>query len=343
MRVAIDAQLTTHRPTGIGEYTTGLIAALEHLGVDCEPLREPRFDADRFDRRVFWDQVLLPMQARSSRADLLHCTSGTMPLVATLPVVATVHDVAWLRVQRHTRAYARYYFGSFSIARYRHARRIVVDSHFSRAELLELAPVDAATVDVVYPGVAADIATIVRAPTEAATLLAVGTIERRKHLEVVIRALPALPDVRLVCVGPATPYLTECSALADSLGVGDRFDVRGYVDRAVLLDLYARATVAVVPSRYEGFGYGAAQALCAGIPLVAANASSLPEVARNDAVLVDPMDDVAWAAAITALLDDRAGSERRAANARPGAIARFSWTTAASAMRRTYEVALGLS
>ena len=69
-------------------------------------------DPWRFDRRVLWDQVLLPLLAARSGADVLHAASGTLPLVRTLPTVVTVHDMAWLRVQSHTRAYARAYFGA---------------------------------------------------------------------------------------------------------------------------------------------------------------------------------------------------------------------------------------
>ena len=74
-----------------------------------------------------------------------------------MPVVATVHDVAWLRVQAHARPYARYYFGRFSLERYRGCAAIAVDSEFSRGELLSLlAGYEPQRVRVVYPGVARD-------------------------------------------------------------------------------------------------------------------------------------------------------------------------------------------
>ncbi len=138
VKLALDAQLAVGTATGIGEYVRGLAAALRRTGADVEELCEPRLDPWRFDRRVLWDQVLLPLRARSSGASLLHCASGTVPLIESLPVVVTVHDVAWLEAQSHARAYARYYFGRFSLQRYRRATRIVVDSKFSREALLPL-------------------------------------------------------------------------------------------------------------------------------------------------------------------------------------------------------------
>ncbi|MBV8750094.1 MAG: glycosyltransferase, partial [Candidatus Eremiobacteraeota bacterium] len=218
MRIGVDAQLALGTATGIGEYVAGLVPALRACGAEVVSLARPGLDPWRFDRRVLWDQLFLPLAAARERLDVLHCAAGTMPLWSPQPVVTTVHDVAWLRVQGHTRAYARAYFGRFQLARYRHARRIVVDSNFSRGELLDVAAFDPDRVDVVYPGIAADMLAIERRPQEAPVALAVGTVERRKNLAVLIRALPAVPALHLVSVGPHTPYAAECAELARACG-----------------------------------------------------------------------------------------------------------------------------
>ena len=98
MRVALDAQLALGTATGIGEYVTGLAQALRRRGADISLLQCPRLDPWRFDRRVLWDQVLLPIAAHRARPDVLHCASGTMPALAPRATVVTVHDMAWLRV-----------------------------------------------------------------------------------------------------------------------------------------------------------------------------------------------------------------------------------------------------
>ncbi|GAC1492004.1 MAG: glycosyltransferase family 1 protein [Vulcanimicrobiaceae bacterium] len=341
MRVGLDAQLARGTATGIGEYVRGLGTSLRAAGVDVVTLESQRFDPWRFDRRVAWDQVLLPIAAARARVDLLHCASGTVPLVRAMPIVVTVHDVAWLRAQAHARPYARAYFGAFAIARYARARRIVVDSVFSRDELQSLAHVAPENVAVVYPGVASDVMAVRRArDDDAPYLLAVGTVEARKNLAVLVRALARLPTLRLVAVGPPTPYLQTCLALARELGVTSRFEVRGYVPRRDLLALYAGALACAVPSYYEGFGYGVAQALCAGVPTIAARTSSLPEVADGDARLVAPDDVADWIRAIAEVADDRARAQHRADAARPRACERFGWTAAASAIARVYEAAL---
>jgi glycosyltransferase involved in cell wall biosynthesis len=335
MRVALDAQLTVGTATGIGEYVRGLADALRGRGVDVAELRQPSLDPWRFDRRVIWDQCILPRRAHASQAALLHCAAGTMPRFAGMPVVVTVHDLAWHEAQAHAPSYARYYFGRFSLRQYRRAARIIADSAFSRDELLRLMDdLDPQRIAVVYPGVAADFCNVERATSDGRTILAVGTVERRKNLEVLIRALPRLADAKLVAIGPQTEYARECAELARRLRVGDRVEMRGYIPRADLLELYRRCAVAAVPSRYEGFGYAAAQALCAGVPCVVSNRSSLPEVAGTDARVVDAADADAWAAALGTAL--RGEDDARAAAARDRATARFAWATSAVRIESVY-------
>jgi glycosyltransferase involved in cell wall biosynthesis len=258
-----------------------------------------------------------------------------MPLLRTLPTVVTVHDLAWLRVQAHTRTYARAYFGALQSRAYRTAAAIVCDSHFSAREYNELLDPNA-HVDVVYPGVDARFAQLPRRPAETPFALVTGTVEVRKNLRVLVEALPAIPALRLVSVGPFTPYADDVRARAAELHVADRVDLRGYVAREQLDDLYATATCALVPSRYEGFGYALAEALCAGLPVIAARSSSLVEVAGDAAGLLPPDDAAAWTDAIRALLGDREAAQRRADAVRAAAVARFAWKTAAAAMCAVY-------
>jgi glycosyltransferase involved in cell wall biosynthesis len=259
--------------------------------------------------------------------------------VSPLPVVATVHDVAWLRVQSHAPAYARYYFGAFSIERYRTVRQIAVDSEFSRRELLRvLHGFDAERVHVVYPGVAADFCALQRSPGDGRTILIVGTVERRKNLDALVRLLPELDGARIVSVGPETPYQSECADIARRLGVADRVEFRGYVARDELLSLYARCAVVAVPSHYEGFGYAAAQALCAGTPCVVSDRGALPEIVGGDAWIVPLEDAGGWAHALSATM--RGEADARAASDRADAIARLSWHSSGRRMNEIYQAAL---
>ncbi len=176
MIVALDMQLAVGTATGAGVYQRGLAAALRGIGVEVRELAAPRLDPWRFDRRILWDQALLPLAAARSGAGILHAGAGTMPLIRTLPTVVSVHDLAWLRVQGHTRPYARAYFGTFQRALYRRADAVVCDSAFTAAEYRKLVDRNQ-HVDVIYPGVDPRFAAIARTPDDAPFALVVGTVE----------------------------------------------------------------------------------------------------------------------------------------------------------------------
>lgn len=335
MKVALDAQLAVGTATGIGVYQRDLARALTAAGTDVRTLQFPALDPWRFDRRVIWDQVLLPFMAARSGADVLHAASGTLPLVRALPTVVTVHDMAWLRVQAHTRAYARAYFGTLMKRLYRGAAAVMTDSNFARDEFLTLAGAREG-VHVVYPGVDERFAALERRPRARPLALVVGTVERRKNLLRAVELLADVPELELVAVGPPTPYIDEVRARIGELGLGERVTLLGYVGRAELDALYAKATLALVPSRYEGFGYALAEALCAGLPVVAARSSSLVEVAGSDAPLIDPDDAGGWVEVVRAILADRDAAEAHAASVRARAAARFSWPQAAAACATIY-------
>jgi glycosyltransferase involved in cell wall biosynthesis len=335
VRVALDTQLAVGTATGIGVYQRDLAQALRDIDVDVKELRFSLMNPWRFDRRVIWDQALLPLLALRSGADVLHAASGTLPLLPSIPTVVTVHDMAWLRVQAHTRAYARAYFGTLMQKLYRGAAAIITDSNFARDEFLQLAGARD-NVHVIYPGVDERFAQIVRAPREKPFALCVGTIERRKNLIRAIETIAHVPDLDLVAVGPPTPYLDEVRARVTELGLTDRVTIRGYIEQDELDALYATAAVALVPSRYEGFGYAVAEALCAGLPVIAAHSSSLVEVAGEDAPLVDPDDANGWVDATCAFIDGRDAAESRAAIMRERNIIRFSWPRAAQECASVY-------
>ena len=164
---------------------------------------------------------------------------------------------------------------------YRGADAVLTDSTFARDEFLTLSGARN-DVHVVYPGVDERFARIVRRPRTRPLALVVGTVERRKNLLRAVETLAAVPRTSSsLAVGPTTPYLDVVRARVSELGLGERVALRGYVESSELDALYASATVALVPSRYEGFGYALAEALCAGLPVIAARSSSLDRSGRR--------------------------------------------------------------
>ena len=333
VRVALDAQLAVGTATGIGTYQRDLARALAAAGIDVRTLQFPALDPWRFDRRVVWDQLLLPWLAARSGAGVLHAASGTLPLVRTLPVVVTVHDMAWLRVQAHTRAYARAYFGGLMKRLYRGAAAIMTDSAFARDEFLELAG-PRENVQVVYPGVDERFAALARRPRARPFALVAGTVERRKNLLRAVETLAAVPELDLVAVGPPTPYLDEVRARVAALA-------SGRARRGARLRRARRARRALRRSRA-----GAGALALRRLRLRGGRGAVRGFAGHRRAFVVAGRGRGRRCAADRSRRRGRLGrrgaraarrprrAERRAAAARAAAVERFAWSRAAAAVRR---------
>lgn len=166
-------------------------------------------------------------------------------------------------------------------------------------------------------------------------LLAVGNQDPRKNigrlLEAHRRLRQHLPDVSLVLVGPDTWGRRSALAAGTPSGVV----ALGYLSDGDLADVYAGASAVVFPSLYEGFGQPALEGMAHGVPVVASNRSSLPELTGGAALLVDPEDVEAMAAAIARVLTDEALARRLAVHGRRRAE-RFTWDATAGTVLALY-------
>jgi glycosyltransferase involved in cell wall biosynthesis len=163
-----------------------------------------------------------------------------------------------------------------------------------------------------------------------------------KNLARLLQALAAIAPERrpaLVIPGYPTPYEATLREEAAGLGVADDVRLLDWVSPAELEGLYALADVFVFPSLHEGFGLPVLEAMRRGVPVACSDRSSLPEVAGDAALLFDPEDPRAIAAAIERLLGD-AGEAARLRAAGIARAARFTWEATASATAASYERAL---
>lgn len=179
-----------------------------------------------------------------------------------------------------------------------------------------------------------------RAPRE---ILCVGRAsDPNKGVKTLVDALARLPrDVRLTLVDDDTPG-NGARTRARALGVADRLDLVGRVPIDTLVDLYRRAALVVVPSRYEGFGLPAVEAMACGTPVVATSAGALPEVVGvgGGGVLVPPDDPEALAKAIASLLEQPETRRALGARARPRVVEAYSWARVATRTAEVYREVL---
>jgi glycosyltransferase involved in cell wall biosynthesis len=169
-------------------------------------------------------------------------------------------------------------------------------------------------------------------------VLVPGGLHFRKNAELILQATPTLlkrfPDLVIAIVNHTNPAYAEKARL-----LGPRVMLLGFVPDEALHALYTAATVVWYPSRYEGFGLPVVEAMACGASVVASNSSSIPEIAGDAGVLVDPGDADAHAEAITELLMDQRARESLAVHGRARA-GQFTWTSCASELKRHFDALL---
>lgn len=336
LRVAIETQFARGTPTGLGVYASRLAASLRaRSDVEVVELAEPEYDLWRFDRRVYWDQLRVRRLAREAHPDVVHFTGGTLPWRPPHPCVLTLHDLTWLRAANRGRAYVRWYFGRIQPGLARQADAIVVDTEAARHDVADGLGIDPTRIAVTGAGVDERYFEVLRSPAERPYALCVGTVEERKDLVTAVRALARFPQMRLIAVGPLTPYADTVQREIRSLGLDRRVELRGYVGDDELLDLYAHAVALIFPSHYEGFGLPPLQALAAGVPVVASRIPVLEEVLGDCAWYAQRGDDAAFAGQLEVVLAGGAAVDERVARGRTRAGG-FTWPSVAERMMAVY-------
>jgi len=375
LRIGIDVSWAQMGPSGTATYVAGLVEALTRVGAEHDYVlftrRPERYgpalpDLDRPNiARVAVDapltnlrqQVALPPALRRGRLDLYHSPAFFLPLALPLlwrgPTVVSMFDLNFLRLRENWRAGRRATYLSLVVQApiaARQATRIITLSETSARDIARLlrapphkiAVVPAAPRDTFrdLPGARA----VARArESYGRFFLSVGVLAPQKNLARVLAAFARLDDgaTRLVLAGrPAGAYAEAVlRPLARELGVEGRVVFAGATSDDELRALYHAAEALVFPSLGEGFGLPIVEAMACGCPVVTSNLSSMPEVAGDAALLVDPHDVASIAQALRSLLRDPA--LRAALVARGSArAARYTWDEAARGTLRVYEQAM---
>ncbi len=291
-------------------------------------------------RSLFWLKYewMLRRVCRSGRFDLYHETGFLPAALEEIPTVYTMHDLSLSRY-RHTHPLERVWFNEvFFPRRIRYAAHLLTVSQFVRSEIIEALHLPATRITAIHhapaplfqPRSAEGIRMVrERFGISGDYLLFVGSLEPRKNLHLLIQALRN-SSVRPMLVLAGWEGWGDKGWLQSVAGseLEKRIVLTGYVDDETLACLYSGAAAFVYPSLYEGFGLPILEAMACGCPVICSRAASMPEVAGDAALLIDPADADDLKASIERLMPDEVLRNRM----RERGFARvreFSWRKAA--------------
>lgn len=354
------------QPGGIGRYTAELLHALRAQGNDILELRAGRAmpesgvvglpGARLLPGLLTVGQFAIAWQAARRGLTLVHDPTGVMPLALTgARRVTTIHDVIpYIYPETSSRLDWLIYRCWLPLA-VRRADAIITVSQQSKNDIARYLRIRPEHITVIPE--AANHAYRQMRQDEIAPALArhditfpyvlyVGSVEARKNLPRLLEAYAELrhwsDQWKLVIVGARRWRSSPVYETVQRLGLEPFVHFTGYVEEADLPALYNGASLFAFPSLYEGFGLPVLEAMACGTPIVTSNSSSLPEVAGDAALLVDPYDVSALANAMRRLLEDA----DLAAILRGRGLARvreFTWERTAKETVAVYERVLGRS
>jgi glycosyltransferase involved in cell wall biosynthesis len=304
------------------------------------------------------EQVRVPLALKREQVTLFHAPHYVLPPLVRCRSVVTIHDCIHLMFpqylpNRFAFGYAR---ASIALAAKR-ATRVLTVSESSKRDILRFVDTEPEKIDVIYnaydeqfaidPAEEDVVRVRERFQLQDEFVLYAGNVKPHKNLERLIDAFQivrrrGLDHLKLVMIGDEISKYTALRRAVHRHQLHKYVRFLGYLPEETLAVMYRLAGVFVFPSLYEGFGLPPLEAMASGTPVVTSNVSSLPEVAGDAAVLVDPYDPPAIADGIFRVLTD----EQLRKDLRHRGVARagqFSWEQSVRRVRKIYDEVAGVS
>ena len=329
MTIGINALAAFKQPrTGVEEYTYQLIKRLIKLdetrkhyfllyagGQNSLDFNLP----DNFKIRQLkwplpmWTQVRLARELSLRQPDALFIPVHVLPLIHPKNSVVTIHGLEYeYYPEMYPVRHLRYLRWSTKYA-LKHARKIIAVSESTKKDLVELYGGNPEKIEVVYHGINEGILPLgrdlSRPKGRTPHLIFIGRLETKKNIHGLIRAFNLLKEKykiphKLVLVGPRGYGYESFKFQVSSFKFKNDIIEAGYVSEQEKWALFKNADVFVFPSFYEGFGLPILEAQTAGAPVVASNVSSMPEIAGEGAILIDPKNIEDMAEGIYKVISD---------------------------------------
>ncbi len=348
--IGVDARELLGETTGVGRYLAELMrrwtarpdAAARRFTLYSPSPLAMRFPEGTTDARVlggsrgtWWEQTTLRRAVRRDRPDLFFAPAYTAPLGLGLPLAATIHDISFIAHPEWFRPRERWRRRIVTSRTAAAASVVITDSLFSQREIHTRLHVPPSRIRVVSPGITSSSAgeSTTGVAAREPLVLYVGSVFNRRRLPDLIAAFrpvaAQMPAAKLVIVGADRTWpRQDLAAIAAAHGVARQVEVRRYVAEDELEALYARASVFVFLSEYEGFGLTPLEALSHGVPVVVLDTPVAREVYGLAAEYVQAGDLEGTTEAILRGLSGDAGVANQMAQAE-GVLRRYAWDRAA--------------
>jgi glycosyltransferase involved in cell wall biosynthesis len=365
VRIGIDARKL--HDFGIGTYIRNLLRQLARMDCQteyvilCRPEDRETLSAlgENFRAVVqtaanysISEQIRIPLALAREGVTLFHAPHYVLPPLVRSRSVVTIHDCIHLMFPQYLPNRLAYTYARTSIRfAARRATRILTVSESSKRDILRFVDTEPDKIDVIYNAyddrfaidpLEEDVVRVrERFQLESEFVLYAGNVKPHKNLERLIEAFHlvrkrGLDHLKLVMIGDEISKYTALRRAVHQHQLHKYVRFLGYLPEVTLAVMYRLAGVFVFPSLYEGFGLPPLEAMASGTPVVTSNVSSLPEVAGDAAVLVDPYDPRAIADGIYRVLTDEhlRRDLRRKGVARAGM---FSWEQSVRRVRAIYD------
>lgn len=312
-----------------------------------------------------WEQISLPGAAKKFGCNVLHCTSNTGPLFSTVPLVITLHDIIYMEstFPQHILGKGSPYqkFGNsyrkLIVPRLiKKCRKIITVSEFEKRKIASFFNLQSDNrLMAVYNGVSEYFRPVVDTDTSALVkkkyhlpdrfFFFLGNTHPKKNTPGTLKAFSEFlketgSDVKLVMIDFDQAELSRILHEINDPGLRDKIVLTGYISNTDLPAIYSQCSLFLYPSLRESFGIPIIEAMACGAPVITSNTSSMPEIAGDAALLVDPFSPASITGAMKQVNSD---SVLRKNMIQKGLIrsAKFSWKAMAEQVVQTYQEIAG--
>ncbi len=340
MKILIDFSQIPLEKVGVGVYASNLLAKISQLDQKNNYYVLMQDDEDlasaiknnknfkiikvksqffrKFILRCFLEHIYIPYLAIKYKITLIHSLHYSFPVLAFTKKVVTVHDLTFFKFPESHTFIKRHYFRSFIYLAAFFADKIITDSNSTSMDFLQRFKINSQRIKTIYlgkdelfkPNLDESKIEAVKSKYNITKdyFLFLGTIEPRKNIKNLILAFDKLlkenNNYQLVIAGKKGWDYEGIFSLVEELHLGSKVIFTGFIDEKDKPYLICGAKIFIYPSIYEGFGIPVLEALACGVPTITSNISSLPEVAGNAAMLINPLNMEELYSSIKKLLND---------------------------------------